>query len=531
MSHVSDVHGGDILRVKVILIAVPRPLPYLFPAACVLFYDLALLQICPDIVVTGHGASVFQLIINGDVICGQHRPVSVVAALTVDESALRHDRVLFLFLPVQDVGQRIVAVALDAVFQSHSVEGGDSPDVFLACQLQAVKIQGHGADVLHVRNAILNAQHVKAGSDQAHGDHGGQNPQADPAAQLEHPGGALQEHLSAEPTGGAAAEQEQIHHGHAGANFGCKEGFHAHNDQRTGHHGADQLKQRLQNGERNGIPGAFQVPLPVQQQPDKGKNDAHRRIDQQGCILPPVNAERRHHLTFPAVEPQRQLREILHGHILAAGHTRHGRQQPCPPVRRDHAEEHGRIKGIDNIVENIRAAVQNRVHHRHGEAVSGAEHAEDRHTEEGDELQVGAGVPQKRDLPCVCHHGRVQQRHGQQRHHRRGDHGKQQSGNDIGQKQRLPAHGHGVQSVAHPGVIQVAEQQHGDERRKKQVHQPHELKVPGYPGSKPERPSHIPIVLVQHHHSQNQTQGVSPDHRGEPGQVLQEYGLIKEGCL
>ena len=300
---------------------------------------------------------------------------------------------LFLFLPVQDVGQRIVAVALDAVFQRHSVEGGDSPDVFLVGQLQAVKIQSHGADVLHIRDAVFNAQHVKAGSDQAHGDHGGQNPQADPAAQLEHPGGALQEHLSAEPSGGAAAEQEQIHHGHAGANFGCKEGFHAHNDQRTGHHGADQLKQRLQNGERNGIPGAFQIPLPVQEQSHDGKDDAHRRVDQQGREFPLIDAERRHHLTFPAVEPQRQLVEILHRHISAAGHIRHGRQQADPPVRRDHAEEHGRVKGIDNIVEDKRAAVQHRVHNCHGKAVAGAEHAENRRAEEGDELQVGADVP------------------------------------------------------------------------------------------------------------------------------------------
>ena len=300
---------------------------------------------------------------------------------------------LFLFLPVQDVGQRVVAVALDAVFQSHSVEGGDSPDVFLACQLQAVKIQSHGANVLHIRNAILNAQHVKAGSNQAHGDHGGQNPQADPAAQLEHPGGALQKHFCAEPTGGAAAEQEQIHHGHAGANFGCKEGFHAHNDQRTGHHGADQMKQRLQNGECNGVPGAFQIPLPVQEQSHDGKDDAHRGVDLQRGKLFPVNAERRHHFAFPAVEPQRQLVEILHRHISAAGHIRHGRQQADPPVRRDHAEEHGRVKGIDNIVKDKRAAVQHRVHHRHGKAVTGAEHAENRRAEEGDELQVGADVP------------------------------------------------------------------------------------------------------------------------------------------
>ena len=300
---------------------------------------------------------------------------------------------LFLFLPVQDVGQRIVAVALDAVFQRHGVEGGDLPDVFLACQLQAVKVQSHGADVLHIRNAILNAQHVKAGSDQAHGDHGGQKPQPDPAAQLEHPCGALQKHFCAEPTGGAAAEQEQIHHGHAGANFGCKEGFHAHNDQRTGHHGADQLKQRLQNGKRDGVPGAFQIPLPVQEQSHDGKDDAHRRVDQQGREFPLIDAERRHHFTFPAVEPQRQLVKILYGHIIAVGHIRHGRQQADPPVRRDHAEEHGRVKGIDNIVKDKRAAIQHRVHNCHGKAVTGAEHAEDRHAEEGDELQVGADVP------------------------------------------------------------------------------------------------------------------------------------------
>ena len=88
-----------------------------------------------------------------------------------------------------------------------------------------------------------------------------------------------------------------------------------------------------------------------------------------------------------------------------------------------------------------------------------------------------------------------------------------------------------MQSVAHPGIIQVAEQQHGDERRKKQVHQPHELKVPGYPGGEPERPAHFLIDLVQHHHAQNQAQGVHRHHRGEPGQVLFEHGFIKEGCL
>ena len=300
-SHVSDVHGGDILRVKVILIAVPRPLPYLFPAACVLFYDLALVQICPDVVVTGHGAAVFQLVINGDVICGQHRPVGVVAALAVDEAALRHDRVLFLFLPVQDVGQRIVAVALDAVFQRHGVEGGDSPDVFLACQLQAVKIQSHGADVLHVRNAVFNAQHVEVGGHQRHGDRCGQKPQTDPAAQLEHPGGALQEHLPAEPSGGAAAEQEQIHHCGGHVNRVSKEGFHTHHGQRADAHGADQLEQRLQNGKRDGVSGALQIPLPIQQQSHDGKDDAHRRIDQQRGKLSPIHAERRHHFTFPAV--------------------------------------------------------------------------------------------------------------------------------------------------------------------------------------------------------------------------------------
>ena len=300
---------------------------------------------------------------------------------------------LFLFLPVQDVGQRVVAVALDAVFQRHGVKGGDLPDVFLVGQLQAVKIQSHGADVLHIRNAVFNAQHVKAGGHQRHGDHGGQKPQPDPAAQLEHPCGALQKHFCAEPTGGAAAEQKKIQHGHTGADFVREEGFHTHNHQRTDPHSADQLEQRLQNGECNGVPGAFQIPLPVQEQSHDGKDDAHRRVDQQRGKLSPVNAERRHHLTFPAVEPQRQLVEILHRHISAAGHIRHGRQQADPPVRRDHAEEHGRVKGIDNIVEDKRAAVQHRVHHRHGKAVTGAEHAENRHAEEGDELQVGADVP------------------------------------------------------------------------------------------------------------------------------------------
>ena len=197
-------------------------------------------------------------------------------------------------------------------------------------------------------------------------------------------------------------------------------------------------------------------------------------------------------------------------------------------VRGHHAVKHGGVQHIHNGVSQISAAVENRIQSRKAQPVAGAEDAEHCHAEGTDKFQIGSDVPQNADLPCVVDHGAQQQRDRQQGHHRRGHNGEQHSGEHVGDKQGFPAQGHGVQRIAHPGIEQIAKEQHSSKRSKEQVHQAHDLNALGHIGCKPEVDDPVVRFHVHQAKADQQAQQVNAPQRCKPGDVLAQKGLVIE---
>ena len=519
-----DIQFGDCAPIEG-----PGPVPASgdgFPAAQVLVGDGPFFLIGPDEIEPLHGPAVFQLE-------GQEDRRNASAGIAVQR---------FLGGPgFQELlaGQRFSAyhreraAILCPVLQGQLLQTQEGFNILRFRQLHsvsAVLIEADGGrfHILRFRSPVLDAKHVKMGQHQACRQHGGEREQPHPVPGAEYPGGTGNEHPGGEPAHRQTTGQGQVRQQTAGGI--AEEYYQGHisrsrRGDRSAHH-----QHRLQRPDGHGVPGAFQSPLPVQQQRDYQQPNANSGPD---CLPPPDlgnDAKICRHGDLLALKqiPQGCVVVQFDKRLLDDAHN--GGQQRCPIRGRHHTVEHGGIEGIDEPVDHIGSAVQRGVDDGHGEAVAHAEGAEHRDAEEAQVFQIDPREPQQPDLPGVHHAGTHQQRHGQQRRHRGGQEGENQARDNVGQKPALPSQGHGVEGVAHAAVIQVAEQQRRRHRGVDQVDKGHHLDMLGEP---------IPLgptvarelVRVQHHHPQQQAQQIQPPHRREPGQVLFEHGLIKEGCL
>ena len=363
--------------------------------------------------------------------------------------------------------------------------------------------EGDLLHLLRLRHIPGDVQRIQPGDPHAQSQHTQNHGAARQIAQPEYLHGAAQEHL-----GGEIAHQNAHHQEQRGERSGAKKQIQKSTEQHPHAQRVDDPENRRHRPEGQEIPGAFQLPPAVQNQ---------RRPQQHQA-----NAGQHHHIQ-PAAGDEGPVpggvAQEAEGPEGAGHQVQHRAEQeeglpgdPDPVKLRQ-------VKNGREEIEDQRQEIENPVNQGHGQPIAAAHDAE---KGQGEKEQVLHLHPQQPDQPGP---GVLpQSRHTQHRQQQVGHQAEQHSGGGVGGEPALPAHGHGVEGVAQPGVEQIAEQEQG-------AHQG----VQAVDGSAVDQVVAQAVnaarVLIQRRQQhQGHADGVQAPGRGEAGDVLFQHGAVKERC-
>ena len=359
---------------------------------------------------------------------------------------------------------------------------------------------------------LLNAEHIQLVDAHGGSEYCRQNGKTDPVSQTEHPGRALHQ----------TAEQEQEFHAVRSAQtqkFGSSK-FRRHGDKQR----AEDLKQRYQLPAAHRIAGAFQIPAAVQQQRNDGKHDAHQCQHPQAVQIgdfvdaPGIGEQPSHFVKIGAsvFDIHADIHHAVRRHQL-------GSQR----IGGDDAVEHGGIDGIHQPVEDAGAEVHKTVGSHHGEPGADDHGTKHRDAEQADKIHIGNNKIPHRNLPRTRENGPQQEGQQNQGIDGGGNEGVRKTGQPVGHKPGFPPQGQGVEGVAHPGVIQVAEEKLRHQAGIAYVQNGEPAKQTADLIEKVIFRVTISRLLPAHQGQQHQKQGVQRQDRGKPGEIFCKRGTIK----
>ena len=491
------------------------------PVISVVLEDTAGFSLCPDVIVPAHHLAVLQDVDQSDVLGVSPWQVGIFGIVEGLVPIEQHPGAVIAL----NIGTILFGVIFDAI-------GVDSQHIFNVLRFgelgggYALTIQCHGLDFGCSGDVSFDAQHIHGCQQQRQAKGCRQQGKTPEILQPEDMGRPLHQHLGNEPTNRQTDDEDgPVLVGDA--QVLCQQilAGGGHKD------GAEYLEHRHQLGEGNSIPGAFQIPLPVQHQCHQSEDDANAPQNPQGtptvfqCVGQPDI-----HPVCPVL-----LLEFVGPFVaiikVAGHHMVQGRQILRQSTGSHHAVQHGGVNRIHQPVGDHRPGIQQAIGRNGGKPVSGDHGGKGGNTEEADKIQIAQQKFPESQHHRIFKHTARQQRCRNQRHDGGGDEGNRQARDHIGNKPAFPGDGEGVEHIAHPGVIQVTKEKLSHQQGIAQLNQCQHLrkilhKVPGKVEGFVDA-----AVVIQQKRAQNQAQGIHHPNRREPGQVLLVDGLIKAGCL